>query len=153
MVFSRNVLVVLMITIVALFGAGELIAGDGTLHRLADGMEIHMGIAHVAKDGQDTSLQQQVKASALQSQKHYLSIALFDKQTGKPITDAVVEARVGEVGTSSHSQLLQKQHAAETVLYGGEFMFPAKGPYWIDLKVTRLGRPQATIVRFEWNHI
>ena len=134
------------------FVTGSLLAGDATLSKSIDGIDIYMGITHANLAGQDLSAQQMVKIHGLKGKKHHITVALFDGQTGQRITDAKVIAMIGEMGLSSNRKKLKYEKYGEAVSYGRDFYLSKEGPYWIDLKIKRNGLKQATVTRFEWEH-
>lgn len=131
---------------------GNAGAGDATLNKRIDGIDIYMGITHADLADQDLSAQQMAMVHGLRGKKHHITVALFDGKTGQRITDAKVVARIGEMGLGSNRKKLKQEKYGDAVSYGRDFYIDKEGPYWIDLKIKRNGVKQATLTRFKWEH-
>ena len=142
----------LVLTALSIFVGGNVFASDATLSRSIDGIDIYMGITHANKELQELDAQKLGLVQGIRGKKHHVTVALFDSETGKRITDAKVIAGVGELGLSSNHKKLKPEKYGEAVSFGRDFYLSKEGPYWIDLKIKRNGLTQSTLTRFEWNH-
>ena len=70
---------------------------------------------------------------------HHFMVALFDKDSGKRIEDAKVEATVGEVGMSGKTKELEPMQIRGTTTFGNYFEMGEKGPYRARLTIRRSG--------------
>jgi len=110
----------------------EAPAAPADPHRkVADGMEIFLGIAPGGKD------------------LYHVNISVRDAATHAPIKDATVQARVANPlgGTTKKLQPLSFNDAPS---YMADFRMTGKDAYTITAQVRRPGAAQATEVRFEF---
>jgi hypothetical protein len=78
-------------------------------------------------------------------------IALFDARTGARITDAVVTARIEDVGrTVSNEKRLELMEIAGSMTFGAFFTMPGRDPYSIHVKIARNGH--VSRVTFHYRH-
>jgi hypothetical protein len=126
-------------------------AEDLTREQPVDGMRAYLGVLPsellapgVIRPGQHDSTPQG-RAS------HHVLIALFDAKTGTRITDAVVTARVEDVGrTLSNEKRLEPMEIAGSMTFGAFFSMPGRDPYSIHVKIARNGH--VSRVTFHYRH-
>jgi hypothetical protein len=79
---------------------------------------------------------------------YHIVVAVFDATTGARVKDAVVEARVAELGFAGITRQLEPMLIADTVTYGNYFELSGEANYRIYLSITRPG--SAVPVRVEF---
>jgi hypothetical protein len=76
-------------------------------------------------------------------QVHHLVVALFDTATGRRIDDAIVRARLGEIGIADAApKYLTPMKIADQVSYGQVFGVAKAGPYRFTVWVRLAQRPE-----------
>lgn len=84
--------------------------------------------------------------------QHHLIVSVFDAATRERIANAVVTARVGEIGLSVQEKKLEPMQFAGTATYGNYFTMAAPGPYRVELDIRRSGALQQAKTSFEYSH-
>lgn len=79
------------------------------------------------------------------SYKYHLVVAVFDAATKERITDAVVKARVSEIGLVGGELTFEKMKGTDPVSYGGVVAFPSNARYVIAVKIDRPGNPSVSL--------
>ena len=82
--------------------------------------------------------------------QYYVTIALFDANTGRRITDAGVRARVSTATGAGPEKVLEIVAINNAQTYGNYFAMAGKGPYEIAVQIRRPGVPDAIQARFEY---
>ena len=70
------------------------------------------------------------------SQRHVM-VAVLDRTTKRPITDAVVTARVAELAQTGEEKKLEPMVIAGAPTYGNYFTMKGRGPFHIDVTIAR----------------
>lgn len=83
---------------------------------------------------------------------HHVMISIIDRKSGQQIANAVVEARVGELGLSVTSKKLEPMRIAGTTTYGNYFPMNGPGPFRIDVEFRPAGASQALSTSFNHGH-
>ena len=76
----------------------------------------------------------------------------MDEKTGKPVANATVEGRVGEIGLSVTGKKLEPMIIAGTTTYGNFFPMSGTGPFQIDVEFRLSGQAQTQSTRFYYTH-
>ncbi len=82
--------------------------------------------------------------------QYYVTIALFDANTGRRITDASVRARVSTATNAGPEKVLEPVTIRDAQTYGGYFAMAGRGPFEIAVQITRPGLPDTIRTRFEY---
>lgn len=83
---------------------------------------------------------------------HHVMISIIDDKTSKQVTDAAVEAQVGEIGLSVTTRKMEPMVIVGTTTYGNFFPMNGNGPFQIDVEFRPAGRAQALNTRFYYTH-
>ena len=82
--------------------------------------------------------------------QYYVTIAVFDANTGRRITDAVVRARVSTAAGAGPEMTLEPVTIKDARTYGNYFAMAGAGPYEVTVRIKRPGAPDAIQARFEY---
>lgn len=136
--------------------APALPAPSGPNYRLADGIEVFLGIVSAA------SLREQYPKGSKESSMHggiptgkgyyHVNVSLFDAKTRASITDARVEASAREPVSGGDTKALELVTLNNVASYGNYFRMPSTNPYTITVKITRPGTKRPVEVKFEHKH-
>jgi hypothetical protein len=83
------------------------------------------------------------------SQRHVM-IAVLDRTTKQPITDAVVTARVGELAQAGEEKKLEPMVIAGAPTYGNYFTMKGRGPFRIAVTITRPKNAEKVHANFDY---
>lgn len=84
--------------------------------------------------------------------QYYVSVALFDKSSGEPISNAAVNARVSPLALAGPKKKLRPVYIAGTVTYGNYFDLAGAGSYIIKVEIRQLEKPDLVQAKFEYKH-
>ena len=136
--------------------APALPAPSGPNYRVADGIEVFLGVVSAA------SLREQYPKGSRESSMHggiptgrgyyHVNVSLFDAQTRAAITDAKVEASAREPVSGGETKALELVTLNNVQSYGSYFRMPGTNPYTITVKIIRPGKPRPVEVKFEHKH-
>lgn len=123
-----------------------------------DGMTIDLGVmpaelvqGHSTKLGDPKSLHGGTPAY---SSSHHIVVALFDASTGERITDARIQAGVGDRSYNHEpGRWLEPMQIAGTTTYGNFFLMQGLGEWRIHLEIHRPGRARPTEADFAYEHM
>lgn len=138
----------------ALFHGPANAAGDG-LYQKASGVEAYLGVvpAEITKGHKPTEARGQMHGGVPEGDYQYhLVAAVFDANSGERITDAIVTAQVSGLGKTGEKKTLDPMSIAETLTYGGYFIFAGPGRYKIVLTIKRQGATEGIILNFPYEH-
>ena len=82
--------------------------------------------------------------------QHYLTVALFDADSGKRIPEASVRARVSTPTNSGRERALKRSVVGDATTYGDYFAMPGSGPFQVTVRVQRLGKPDLIEARCDY---
>ena len=82
--------------------------------------------------------------------QQYLTVALFDADSGKRIPEASVRARVSTPTNSGRERALKRSVVGDATSYGDYFAMPGSGPFQVTVRVQRLGKPDLIEARFDY---
>lgn len=66
---------------------------------------------------------------------HHIMVSIINDRSGKQVSDAAVEARVGEIGLSSVKKKMEPMRIADSMTYGNYFPMAGRGPFKIDVEI------------------
>lgn len=151
--------------IVYMFNPGAATAGkpapamrtpSGPNFRLADGIEIYLGVVSAA------SMREQYPKGSKESSMHggipggrtyyHVNVSLFDAKTRAAITDARVEASAREPVAGGDTKMLELVTLNNVMSFGNYFRMPSTNPYTITVRITRPGMPRPVEAKFEHKH-
>jgi cytochrome c5 len=84
--------------------------------------------------------------------QYYVTVALFDSDSGQRIDDAVVSARVATTAGSGPEKPLQPVTVKDSRSYGNYFAMGGTGTYKITVLVRRPGSPDMAQAQFQYTH-
>jgi hypothetical protein len=70
---------------------------------------------------------------------YHILVAVFDSETGKRITDAMVEATVSPLGLGSPTKIMNPWAPHDKINYCSWFRLSSKGTYVIQVSIRRPG--------------
>lgn len=83
---------------------------------------------------------------------HHVVAALFDLGSSNRITDADVDATVGEIGLAGTTKKLESFAVADALTYGNYFEMRTHTRYVVRLAITRSGGGAPLTTSFEYEH-
>jgi hypothetical protein len=66
---------------------------------------------------------------------HHIMVSIIDDKSGEQVSDAAVEARVGEIGLASVKKKMEPMRIADSMTYGNYFPMTGRGPFRIDVEI------------------
>ena len=82
--------------------------------------------------------------------RYHLTIAIFDKATGKRVTDARVSARMTNTSSDKAFKNLDSMELANKPVYGNYFKPVSPGPYRIQVRVEHIKLKKPVTVEFQY---
>ncbi len=83
---------------------------------------------------------------------YHVMVAIFDAKTGRQVTDALVRARVEEVGLTREEKALEPMQVADAVTYGNFFRMAGSATFRITVQIRLPGTTRMTELQFEHRH-
>ena len=129
-------------------------AGSGQDYRVIDGTAVYFGAipVDVMRRNPKDYPEKIYGAPPIGPDQYFVTIALFDANTGRQIPDAAVRARVSTTSSAGPEKSLQPFAVADAPTYGNYFAMGGAGPYEVSVYITRPGMPDAIQVRFGYAH-
>jgi hypothetical protein len=126
-------------------------AVDARMHQVVDGVEVYFGIvpAQLVRDHPKEHPEGEMHGGVPAGENHIM-IALFERASGKRITDAAVEAKVSGKGMERVKKSLEPMAIAGALAYGNYFALTGPGPYRIEIEVRRSGAAKPLRATFHW---
>ena len=84
--------------------------------------------------------------------QHHLIVSVFDGKTQKRVENAIVTARVGEIGLSVQEKKLEPMQFGGMATYGNYFRMAAPGPYRIELEIRGENSAKPVKSTFQYSH-
>jgi cytochrome c5 len=127
-------------------------AGAGQDYRVVDGTAVYFGAipVDVIRRSPKEYPEKTYGAPPIGPDQYFVTIALFDANTGQRITDAVVAARVSTAAAAGQEKALEPVAIKDARTYGNYFAMAGAGPYEVTVRIRRSGVPDAIQVRFEY---
>lgn len=82
--------------------------------------------------------------------QYYVTVALFDADSGKRLPEASVRARVSTPTNSGRERVLKRSVVGDALTYGDYFAMPGSGPFQVTVRAQRAGKPDVTEARFDY---
>jgi len=126
----------------------------GQAYQVVDGTTIYFGVvpADTIRRSPKDYPASEYGAAPTTPQQYYVTVALFDANTGQRITDATLKARVATATGAGAQKALEPMTVAGSRTYGGYFAMAGAGPYTIDVQIRRPGAADAIKAQFEYAH-
>jgi cytochrome c5 len=128
-------------------------APRGQDYRIADRTTIHFGAvpARVIRENPKGYPASIARALPPGPDQYFVTIALFDADSGKRVADATVRARVAIADRSSPEKTLEATTIADSLTYGGFFAMPGSGRYTVAVRIMRPGAGEPIAAQFEYS--
>ena len=129
-------------------------AGTGQDYRVVDGTAVYFGAisADAIRRNPKEYPEKVYGVAPIGPDQFYVTIALFDANTGQRISDAVVRARVSTATGAGPEKTLEPVTVTDARTYGNYFAMGGAGPYEITVQIRRPGAPDPIAARFEYAH-
>ncbi|CZI89070.1 Uncharacterised protein [Legionella pneumophila] len=131
-------------------------ATESENYKIVDGIAVYLGILPAemisghAKEHTESIMHGGIPSSGYNI---HLIVALFDKASGKRITNAKVTARIREIdGMSGKAKELESMQIANTITYGNYFVIGNRGSYDVLIQISRPGESRILEVQFLHQH-
>ena len=148
--------------VVTMFNAGAVAAkaapaakaAGGQAYRVVDGTTIYFGVvpADTIRRSPAVYPASEYGVAPSSPQQYYVTVALFDANTGQRVTDATLKARVATATGAGPEKALEPMTVAASRTYGGYFAMAGAGPYTVNVQIRRPGAPEAIHAQFEYTH-
>jgi len=134
---------------IALLDAG---AGHVPGHRVVDGVELYLGAvpAEMLRGHPPHHAETWMHGGQPPVPMHHVSVAIFDRDSGKRLDHARVEIQVLGAQAAGPRKALDPMVSAGARMFGGYFAFPAPGPQRIRVWVYLPQRAEALVTEFAW---
>ena len=129
-----------------------------TNFQVVKGVAIHLGVIPAAliekkpeaKGKEVTAANKEVN---IKNHTYHITVALFDNESKKRITEAKVWARLSENWFSGRTQELEQMLIADTITFGNTFELPDEGPYQIQIQIHLPGEEKVIKTNFDYLNI
>jgi len=147
----RSAIVYMMNPVVVVYGKRPT-ATVGQDYRVVDGTTVYFGAisADVIRRNRNEYPEKVYGASLIGPDQYYVSIALFDINSGKRIPDAAVRARVSTVAAAGPEKTLEPLTLADSSTYGNYFTMGGAGPFEVTVTFRRPGTQRGIQARFQY---
>jgi cytochrome c5 len=127
-------------------------AATGQDYRVIDGTTVYFGATPTETMRRNSSEYPEKVYGAVPvgPDQFYVTIAVFDANTGRRIPDAVVKARVSTATGAGPEKTLEPVTIKDARTYGNYFAMAGAGPYEIAVRIVRPGASDAISARFEF---
>ena len=116
-----------------------------------DGLTIYLGVIPAAMlSGIDAQSMHGGKPSEGTYNLH-IAIAVFDKKTGRRLTDATTKVRITALGQDTGLQTLEAMRWKDKLVYGNYFSLSVAGPYRIKVRIKTPERDAPVEVSFQYD--
>jgi cytochrome c5 len=148
--------------VVYMFNAGSASAspapaakgGASAEYRVVDGTTVHFGVvpAETIRRHPKDYPQSEFGVAPTSPQQYFVTVAVFDANTGGRITDASVRARVTTATGAGPEKALEPMTVAGARSYGAYFAMAAGGPYTVNVQIRRPGASDSIRTEFPYAH-
>lgn len=127
-------------------------AATGQDYRVVDGTAVYFGLipVDVIRRSPKEYPEKIYGAPPIGPDQYFVTIALFDANTGQRISDAVVAARVSTAAAAGREKNLEPVAIKDARTYGNYFAMAGEGPYEVTVRIRRTAVPDAIQARFEY---
>ena len=115
-----------------------------------NGLDVYLGVVSAEALRQDPDRYPYHERTKLPSGKdmYHVTLALFDKTSGEPITDAVIKARVAPLALGGPTRPLEPSRVAGASAYCNYFRISPSDTYVIQAEIRRPGLARVVRGRF-----
>ena len=126
----------------------------GQDYRVVDGTTVYFGAisADVIRRNRKDYPEKLYGTPPMGPDHYYVTIALFDANSGKRIPDAAVRARVSTAAAAGPEKTLEAVALGETSSYGNYFAMGGSGPFEVAVHIKRTGAADTIEAKFEYAH-
>jgi cytochrome c5 len=126
--------------------------GGGPDYRVVDGTAVYFGAitSDAIRRNPKEYPEKTYGVPPIGPDQYYVTIALYDANTGKRISDAAVRARVSTRTAAGPEKTLEPIAVKEAPSYGNYFAMAGAGPFEITVQIRRPGAPEAVRAQFAY---
>jgi len=130
------------------------VGATGPDYRVVDGTAVYFGATptEVMRRNPGEYPEKVYGAVPIGPDQYYVTIAVFDANTGRRIPDATVRARVSTATGAGPEMVLEPVTIKDARTYGNYFAMAGAGPYEVTVRIMRPGTPESIQARFEYAH-
>lgn len=144
---SRTILVASLL----LFTAASVAQDGRSLHKTVNGIDVYLGVVPAELVGAHPRAHpERDMHGGVAAGGYHVMVALFERTTGKRITDAKASARLVSPSRQGPETPLEPMTIAGALTYGNYFSMVRGGSYRIDVQIRRPGSPDAIVAIFNW---
>ena len=140
--FYRNFIVGLCF----LFATSLAVASDSERHQVVGASSVYLGVIPVQLVKEHPGMH---GVKTPRGQSYHILVALFDRTSGKRITDAKVKATVSFPGTKKVTKELEPMRG-DLISYGNYFMMQEPGVYRIRIEIERKEGGGTSVANFRF---
>ncbi len=136
----------IFIFIFMIFAATSVNAGHAERHQTVDGLSVYFGAIPAQLIGGHGSMH---RTRGVNHGKHtyHILVAIFDNNSGKRITDAMVKATVISLNTKGETKRLEPMHG-DLQSYGNFFELTETTPYTIKVEIRQTDKIAKSLTEF-----
>lgn len=151
-----RVALVASVILIALAGCGSHDQAPSDM-QIVDGMAIYLGVTPAELVQGHSTGKDDAKAlhggTPESADSHHVVVALFDVETGARITDARIQADLGDRSYNhGPAKPLEPMHIAGATTYGNFFLMRGEDVWRIRLRIERPNAANATEADFRYQH-
>lgn len=120
------------------------------LQQVVEGVEVYLGVVPAEMVASRPRMERKMHGGAAATSGYHVMVALFDRETGKRITDAQVSARLGPPSNPGTETRLEPMAINGASSYGNYLDMARGGSYRIDVQIRRPGTPDPIHAVFQW---
>jgi hypothetical protein len=83
---------------------------------------------------------------------HHVMVSIFERRSGRRVSDAAVQARVAALGFSGEKKTLRPRSVADEQVYAALFPMIGRGPFRVDVEFRPAEAARAERARFYFSH-
>ncbi len=136
----------IFIFIFMMFAATSVNAGHAERHQTVDGLSVYFGAIPAQLIGGHGSMHRTRGVNHGKYTYHIL-VAIFDNNSGKRITDAMVKATVISLNTKGETKRLEPMHG-DLLSYGNFFELTETTPYTIKVEIRQTDKTAKSLTEF-----
>lgn len=137
----------LFIFLFLIFGTNLVLADHAQRHQILDDMSIYLGIIPAQLTQKYVSMHGGVPH---EEHSYHIVIAIFDRKSGKRITNAKLKATVALVGMNGTTKDLEPMHDV-LLSYGNYFTMDQAALYTISIEIQRARKKAKSVANFIFN--
>lgn len=129
-----------------MFATTLAMAGHAERHQTVDGLSVYFGVIPAQLIGGHGSMHS-TRGMKHGKYTYHILIAVFDDNSGKRITDAMVKATVTSLNTKGETKRLEPMHG-DLLSYGNFFELTETTPYTIKVEIRRTDNKARSLAEF-----